>query len=139
MVLVAGDRRVRELAHVPDLRHDPTYLIVLLNRLEEGLIGGVDPVLLRKDVEKAEPHLDLHLVDRIALDLVGDVAVGDEEIRLVTALQYLKVLVAAVHRGARVHTRDAVEELVAAFDGSLEKRAAVFAGIIRHIVGRDID
>ena len=86
-----------------------------------------------------DTHLGAHLLHRIGLHLIRDVAVADEEIRLRVAVQDLHVLVAAVHGRAGVHARKGVQELVATLDRTLKQRSGVLAGVVGHVVGSDVD
>ena len=46
---------------------------------------------------------------------------------------------AAVHHRAGVHTDQRVKILIAALDGALEQGAGKLAGVVGHVVGRDVD
>ena len=138
MDLVAGDDRVFLLAHLADLADDGTDLVVLLHRLADGRVGGVHAVFLRQRIQHPAAHLLDVGIQRVVGDLVGDVAVGDEEIGLVVDLQDLEVLHGAVHHGTGVHAGQRVKELVAALHAAFHQGAGIFTGVVGHIIGSDV-
>ena len=138
MELVARDHRVLRLTHLADLADDGADLVVLRHGLADGSVGDVHAVLLRQRLQHAALHL-LHVgIQRVVRDLVGDVAVADKEVGLVVHLQDLEVLHGAVHHGAGVHTRQSVQKLVAALHAALHQGAGIFAGVVGHIIGSDV-
>ena len=139
MELIAGDDRVVGLAHLADLGDDGADLIMYLHRFADGGVGGIHAVGLGQPVQYPQAHL-LHIgVQGIVGDLVGNVAVGDEEIGLFVDFENLKVLHGSVHHGAGVNTDHGVQELIAALNASLNQSPGVLAGVVGHVVGGDID
>ena len=137
--LVARDGRVVLLAQLADLGDDAADLVVLLHRLADGRVRGVDPVALFHHVKQPDAHLLDILADGVILHLKGHVGVRDKKVGLFVELEYLKVLVEAVHHRAGVHTGETVEEVVAALHAALEQGAGELAGVVRHVVGRHVD
>ena len=139
MELVTGDDGVGLLSHLADLGDDAADLVVLLDSLADRRVGHVDAEDLVQAVKHAHLHLALIAVERVVGDLEGHVGMGDEEIGLVVDLQDLEVLHGAVHHRAGVDADERIEELVAALNGALQQGAGVLAGVVGHVVGRDVD
>ena len=139
VVLVAGDGRVFQLAHLADLGKDAADLIVLFHGFAQRLVRRVRTELFLHDIEHAAAHLLYIGLERVVGDLEGDVRVGHEEVGLVVYLQDFKVLHGTVHHGAGVHADHGVQELVAALDGAFGERSGELACVVRHVVRRNVD
>ena len=139
MELVTGDDGVVSLAHLAHLGDDGADLVVLGDSGADSRIGGVDA----EDLGDLVEHVDTHLIDigieGVVGDLVGDVAVGNEEAGLLVYLEDLKVLHCTVHHGAGIDADHRIEELIAALYAALDQCSGVFAGIVGHVIGRDVD
>ena len=139
MILIAGDNGVFSLAHIADLGEDLADFVVLLNSLADGLIGSVDTELLLQVIQNVDLHLGCVSIEGVVGHLERNVHVGYKELLLRVDLQNLEVLHCAVHHGACVYTDHCVEELIAALDSTLYECACVLAGVVGHVVGRDVD
>ncbi len=137
--LVAGDDRVRALAHLADLLNDAADLVVLGHRAADGRVRGVRPEDLRQPVQHAHPHLPGVTGQGVVGDLEGHVAVGHKEFRIVVDLQDLKMLHRTVHHRAGIDPDQRVQEAVPALDGALEQGAGELAGVVGHVVGGDVN
>ena len=134
--LIARDARVGALAVLADGADELAHAVVLGNGLADGLVRHVDAVVLvqrREDVVAALEHVQ---VQAVVVGLHGYLHILKEELFLVLAqsLQQLHVLDGAVHHRAAVRRDHAVGKIVAALDGTLEQRAAVFAQEAGHII-----
>ena len=134
MELIAGDGRIVELAELAYLRDYPADLVVARNGIAQRGVRDVHTQLLVHRVEHAVLHLGDVVLEGVVGVLIGDVRVGDEEVRLVNALEQLDILHAAVHLRTCVDAADAVQEVVAALDRPLQQGAAILAGVVGHIV-----
>ena len=139
MILIAGDNGVFSLAHIADLGEDLAHFVVLLDCLADSLIGGIDAELLVQVIQNMLLHLDFICVEGIVNYLEGNVHVSYKELLLRVDLQDLEVLHCAVHHGAGVYADHCIEELIAALDCTLYECACVLAGVVGHVVGRDVD
>ncbi len=85
--------------------------------------------------------LDLCLkhVDRVILDLVGGLKMGHKEIGFLVELKDFKVLRHAVHCRAGVRLTECIQEFIAALNGSLQDGTAELTGVVRHVIGCNVD
>ena len=132
--LVAGDGRILELAELAYLRYDPADLVVAGHGITQSGVGNVHAQLLVHRVEHPVLHLGDVVLEGVVRILIRDIRVGNEEIRLLYALEQLDILHAAVHLRAGVDAADAVQEVVAALDCPLQQCAAVLTGVVRHVI-----
>ena len=79
-------------------------------------------------------HLLDIVADGIVNHLVRHIAVRHKEIGLFVHFEQLKVLIEAVHHGARVNPCKPVQEVEAALDASFHQSTCKLAGIVGHIV-----
>ena len=138
--LITGDTRMRFLAEVADGADQTDHLVVLLDRLADGLVGNVDAILLVQGVQHmvgALQHRQIHVGGGV---LKGNLHVLMEEVRVVLAhgSQQLHVLNAAVEHGAAVGRDDAVGEVEAALNGALQQGTAGLAQQVRHVERGDV-
>ena len=112
---------------------------MLLDCLADSLLGDVNAELLVDVVQEMKLHLGNVCVDGVVNYFVGNVHVSYKELFLFVDLQDIEMLHCAVHHGAGVNADHRVEELVAAFDAAFHQCTCILAGVVGHVVGRDID
>ena len=71
--LVTCDSRVVEFAEVADLSDDVVNFVVGLDRLQDSLIGCVDSVVLRKEIEDLDLELLSEVIDAVLVLLERNV------------------------------------------------------------------
>ena len=136
--LIAGDVGVFRLAEIADLGDDAAYLVMILDGLAHGLLGGIDAVFIVQLVDDLELELRLVVVKVCLVALHGRVDLGDEEPVVLHGVNEEEVLLHTLHRGAAFRAEQSVEVVVAALDGALENGAGVGAGAVGHVVAGDI-
>ena len=128
--LVTGDDGVFGLTHLADLADDAADLVMLLNSLADGSVGGINTVDLGEPVQNAQSHLLDVGLECVVGDLVGHVGMGDEEAGLLADTQNFKVLHSSVHHGAGVNTDHCVQKLIAALYAALHQCSGKLAGVV---------
>ena len=146
MELIAGDRRVVQLAVLADLVDQAADLVVLLDGLENGFVGDVDAEILVQRLEDVGAQLGLEVVVAVLRVLEGDVGEGAEEVVVVDnahildgiEVLLLQVLLEAAGGRACLGAHLGVEEVVAALKSALQKGACVVADASGQVVGRNV-
>ena len=138
MELVACNHRVGRFAHLSDFADHGAHLVVFRHRGTQRSVGGVHAEDLGQPVQHVHAHLLDVCVDVIVRDLQRHVRVGDEEIRLLVDVQDLEMLHGAIHGRTRVHADHRVQKLIAALNGALDQRSCIVAGVVGHVIGRDV-
>ena len=136
--LITRDGRVVELAVAADLLDELADLVVLLDSLADGLVGGVDAELLVQRIQNVILKLRDEVIDSVLGLLERDVGEVHEEVRVLDDVHVTQVLLEAAGDGAGLSRHLGVKEVVAALERALEEAAAVVAYTTGQIVGRDV-
>ena len=136
--LVAGDVGVIGLAEIADLGDYAADLVVVLDGLAHGGVGGVDAVLVMQLVNDLELELSLVVIEVGLVALHGRIDLGDEELLVLDGVDEEEMLLHTLHRCAALRAEESVEVVVAALDGALEDGAGIGAGAGGHVVAGDV-
>ena len=133
MEFIAGDHGIVRLAHIADLLHDGADLVVILDGLLHGRLGGVDTQILQAVQNFLQLHFIVVEVGGVALD--GSVDDVCDERMILNGMEQFEVLFHTLHGGAGLDAEQGVEVVVAAFNGTLQNGTDIGAVTVGHVVG----
>ena len=138
MELVAGYRRVRQLAEIAYLGDHVAELVEVLDGLPHGLLGDVDAQLVAQGLDYLDSELGLIVVEAGLVPLHGRVHDGDEELVVLHGIEQEEVLLHTLHGRAALRAEEGAEIVVPALYGALEDAAHIGTVAVGHVIGCDV-
>ena len=138
MELIAGDGRIVKLAEIADLGDDAAELIVLLDGLAHGSLGGVDAQAVSHGLYDLEHELCLVVVKVRLIAFHGGIDLRYEELFVLNGIDQEEVLLHTLHGRAALRAEQAAQIVVSALDRALENGAGIGTGPVGHVVACDV-
>ena len=110
---------------------------MFLYRLTHGVIGNIDGKVFLQRFQNVIRALKLVQEQTVVIRLHRNLHEFIEEVILLHGLQKFHVFNTAVQHRTSVRRNQRIQEIEAAFNGTLEKRPGILAQEIRHVVGAD--
>ena len=140
MELVARYRGIGQLAQLAKLAYDAAYIVVLLDRRADSLVGNINAADLLERLEYVPAQLIfIVLVGGLRSD-EGHVHHAQEKVGvlLLDKAHDVEILMRPVHHLAGLGREHGRQEVIAALHAALKDAARERAGLVGHVVCTDV-